>query len=464
MAAITIPIISDFNDRGVKRAQKAFGNLQKAAAPVGASIRKAFTGAAVAVGALAAASFSAIKAAVEDQKAQALLARQLQVSTKATKNQVAAVEDQIRALSLATGVADDELRPAFATLVRSTRNATKAQKALRIALNVSRATGRPLIKVSEALARAYGGNVKALARLDPSLKALITKTTTADQAVGLLARNFSGAAATAAGTFSGKMDRLQVAVNEVQESFGVALLPVAERFATFAAEKLVPYAEKLSAAYGEKGFAGVLKVLGTDFNTVQKGATGWGDGLINLIGTIAVLGAGLKGLVELKNLYTLFVSLRLAVVAAGGAMTALAGLTFGAFLVTVGLVAAAVYVLIAALRDETFRKNIAVPIVNSLKLLANTFIGVYNVIADIFNVMARQANRLLPGNPFGQFQKFDMFKFSEYPTGGYNVPREFESGAGGVTINVNGGDPTAVVDVLRRYYRQNGPLPIGTQY
>ena len=38
------------------------------------------------------------------------------------------------------------------------------------------------------------------------------------------------------------------------------------------------------------------------------------------------------------------------------------------------------------------------------------------------------------------------------------------AGGGGVQINVNGGDPQAVVDALRRFYRQNGPLPIGVAY
>jgi hypothetical protein len=33
-------------------------------------------------------------------------------------------------------------------------------------------------------------------------------------------------------------------------------------------------------------------------------------------------------------------------------------------------------------------------------------------------------------------------------------------GGGGITINVNGGDPQAVVDALRRYNRSNGPLPV----
>jgi hypothetical protein len=31
---------------------------------------------------------------------------------------------------------------------------------------------------------------------------------------------------------------------------------------------------------------------------------------------------------------------------------------------------------------------------------------------------------------------------------------------GGITVNVNGGDPQAVVDALRRYQRQNGFVPI----
>lgn len=33
-------------------------------------------------------------------------------------------------------------------------------------------------------------------------------------------------------------------------------------------------------------------------------------------------------------------------------------------------------------------------------------------------------------------------------------------GGGGVTINVHGGDPNAVVDALRAYMRQNGSVPI----
>jgi hypothetical protein len=41
------------------------------------------------------------------------------------------------------------------------------------------------------------------------------------------------------------------------------------------------------------------------------------------------------------------------------------------------------------------------------------------------------------------------------------IPLDKMGGMGnGVTINVNGGDPNAVVQALRTYMRQNGSVPI----
>jgi hypothetical protein len=57
------------------------------------------------------------KAAVDDQKSQALLARQMEVTTGATAQQKASVEAQIGALEEMSGVADDKIRPSFATLL-----------------------------------------------------------------------------------------------------------------------------------------------------------------------------------------------------------------------------------------------------------------------------------------------------------------------------------------------------------
>ena len=36
-------------------------------------------------------------------------------------------------------------------------------------------------------------------------------------------------------------------------------------------------------------------------------------------------------------------------------------------------------------------------------------------------------------------------------------------GGGGITVNVNGGDPNQILRVLQQYVRQSGPLPINTR-
>lgn len=216
--AVVIPLVTEFDQKGLKLAEKRFAEFKRESVKVGQSIKQAFLPAAAAVAGLGAAAFGAAKAAIEDQQSSALLERQLQATTKATQAQVKATEDYIKGLSLATGVADDELRPALAKIVRSTKDLSKSQKLLSISLDVAKGSGKSLAQVSEAISRAYGGNVKALARLDPSLKKFIDKTTTADEAVAMLAKNFEGAAAKNADTFRGRMDRLNVALSEAYES------------------------------------------------------------------------------------------------------------------------------------------------------------------------------------------------------------------------------------------------------
>ena len=66
-----------------------------------------------------------VKAAIEDEAAQVKLAGALERATGATKNQIKATEDQILKLSLATGVADDQLRPSLSRLAVATGSVTR---------------------------------------------------------------------------------------------------------------------------------------------------------------------------------------------------------------------------------------------------------------------------------------------------------------------------------------------------
>jgi hypothetical protein len=205
-----------------------------------ATAAKAFLGLATAVGTAAfAIGVSAVKAAIEDEKAQVSLAQTLRNTTKATDQQIAATEDYIDATARATGVADDQLRPSLDRLVRSTQNVTQAQKLQKLALDIAAGTGKDLAAVTEALGKAYDGNLGALKRIGVPLDENIVKTKDFDAAVIALSETFEGQAAAAAETFAGRMSRVQIAVDEAKEQIGFALLPFLEKLAAFVTDTLL---------------------------------------------------------------------------------------------------------------------------------------------------------------------------------------------------------------------------------
>lgn len=173
------------------------------------------------------------KAAAEDAQSQALLERALKNSTGATKAQVAATEDWITAQGKALGVADDQLRPALATLARATGDVTKAQQLAALAMDISAGTGKDLGTVSLALAKAQNGQTAGLQRLGVNMKDATGKTVDFEEAQKRLSDQFGGAAATNADTLSGKVSRLRLMFDETKETIGAKLLPVVEKFATW---------------------------------------------------------------------------------------------------------------------------------------------------------------------------------------------------------------------------------------
>ena len=223
--AINIPIISSLEGKGFEKAILQIKALETTSQKAGFIAGKAFLPAVAAMGALTVAAGYSIKAAVEDEAAQAQLARALVNVTNATDAQIASVEKQISAMQMATGVADEELRPAFASLLRGTNDIATATDALSLAMDISAGTGQDLAGVSDALAKAYGGNNKALKQLSPEIYGMIKDGASLDEVMAALAGTFGGSAATAAGTAQGQFKRLNVALDEAKESIGKALLP-----------------------------------------------------------------------------------------------------------------------------------------------------------------------------------------------------------------------------------------------
>lgn len=217
---------------------KTFTNKLDDALKVGA---QAFLAVGAAAGAMAVKiGIDAVKAAVEDEKAQLSLAQTLRNTVKATDAQIKATEDYIDTTARATGVADDQLRPSLDRLVRSTGDLTKAQKLQQLALDISAGTGKDLATITEGLSRAFDGNLGALKRLGIPLDENIIKTKDFEAATKALSETFAGQADIAANSFAGRMSRIKISIDEAKETLGFALLPVLERFATFATDTLVP--------------------------------------------------------------------------------------------------------------------------------------------------------------------------------------------------------------------------------
>jgi len=224
-------------DAGDKEIEGFGGKLEKFGKVAAAAFAAAAAAAAAYAGKLA---IEGVKAAIEDEAAQARLAKALESVTGATEAQIKAVEDQILKTSLATGVADDKLRPALQRLATATGDVTKSQDLLKLALDISAATGKDVETVSNALAKAYEGNTSSLSRLGVGLSAAEIKALGFEGAIERLGNTFGGAAATQANTFEGQIQRLKVGFDEAKESVGAALLPALKSLLDYFTNTLIP--------------------------------------------------------------------------------------------------------------------------------------------------------------------------------------------------------------------------------
>jgi hypothetical protein len=224
-------------DTGSKEVEGFGGKLEK----FGKVAAAAFAAAAAAAAAYAVKlAVDGVKAAIEDEAAQLRLANALKNVTGATDAQIAAIEQQILKTSLATGVADDQLRPALQRLAIATGDVTKSQGLLDLALDISAATGKSVESVANALGKAYEGNTGALGRLGVGLSAAEIKSLGLEGTMKQLADTFGGAATTQANTFEGQLARLRVGFDEAKESIGARLLPILQQTLDYVINTAIP--------------------------------------------------------------------------------------------------------------------------------------------------------------------------------------------------------------------------------
>jgi hypothetical protein len=515
--AISIPIVSEFNSKGIKSAINEFKSLEGAGAKAQFALKKAAVPAAAALTALAGAATISAKAAMEDQAQQQELARQIQSVTGATDQQIKENERLIASMERQFAVSDGQLRPALGQLVRGTGDLTRAQKLMEVALDISAATGKDLESVTVALSKAENGQYTALQRLGiplgentKSLQALTKAEKEREAALASvskldseyagklelskaekekyekatlrlanaefllaeasqqagdyatdLANVFGGAAAKSADTLEGRTRRMTIALDNAKENIGFALMPVIEA--------VIPVLEKMSFWIQDNTKVAVI------------------------IGGVI---AGVASAVLVANAAMKVYQATLVIV-----KVAQAALNFVMAANPIGLVVIAIAALVAALvlaynKSETFREGVhamfefvKTAIGASVNLIKGYLTFVMNFYKTIFNGIAKAWNSTIGKISFKTpdwlpgigGKSFSIPNIPELAEGGIVnsptlaligeagpeavVPLSRMGQMGGITINIHSQVADArlgdvIVNALKQYNRRSGPIQV----
>jgi hypothetical protein len=505
--AINIPIITDFNSKGIDIATSSIAGFGGSATK---QFKKVAKFAAIGAGAIAGALGASVKAAAEDAQGQAVLAKTLKNSSNSTDDQISSIEDLISSMTLATGVADDDLRSGLGTLVRATGNSTKAFDLLKSAMDISAATGKPLEATTSALAKGFLGQMGALKKLGVPLDESIIKSKDFAAAMDAVNGTFGGSQEALSNSAVGRFDRMKNAFGEASETLGTALLPAFEKIVGFATDILIPAFEKVSKVFDKDGLGGVLKLLG---DKLKEGIPIALEALKNLLIKMGnwIVNDGLPLLGEklslLKDKLTAWIkeSGPEALTALGAFIgdmikwivndgipllikaTAKLSVALLKWLVDIGpdlikglagfaaeLAKSLVEAVIGALSDlGKFGLEIGKAFANGILSVINTqIIDRINKLLEFtidppgpgptFKINAPDIPRIPMLAEGGIVTGPTLAMIGEagpeavIPLSGRNMPNM------GNTFNVyvQGGDPNAIVDALRRYNRSNGPLPV----
>ena len=206
------------------KGQAAFKKADTATDKLNKGVKKLARNLGLALGGAGLAKFAkdSIKAFADEEKSVAMLSNAL--DNLGMSKQADQIYAYIDALQMATGVSDDDLRPAFQRLATAGLNAADAQAVLALALDVSAGSGKDLNTVSVALSRAVTGNTTALGKLGVGLTKDELKTMDLNDIMLKLADTYRNSASKAADTFAGKMARLSVAIDTAKESIGKGLI------------------------------------------------------------------------------------------------------------------------------------------------------------------------------------------------------------------------------------------------
>lgn len=261
---VRIDIAAEFVGKpAFDKAGKSVTGLEKAVGKLGKQFAGLF-----AVSKVVAFGKASAQAFMEDQRSAAALANTVKNLGLAFANPQ--INDYIQKLETATGIVDDQLRPAMQKLLTTTGSITKSQELLGNAIDISRGSGVDLGTVVQDLSNAYVGNTKGLRKYALGLTQTELKTMSFTDIQKKFNAQFGGASQAYLETYAGKLDVINVAADNAKETIGKGLL---DAFTMIA-----------SSQTDIQGVADAFQNIATEIANMTVGIAKLGRTLINLPG------------------------------------------------------------------------------------------------------------------------------------------------------------------------------------
>jgi hypothetical protein len=250
-------------ESALKSTQKALSGVGNAAtAPIKAlagvgkalgSVATIAAGAAIGGGLaqLPGAMLDMAKGAAADEQATARLQQTLRTLPGDFNKMVGAVDAAI-ASGQKLAFSDDDVRDSFQFLAQATGTAEEGLKRQKVAMDLARGAGIPLAQASKLVGKVNEENVDTFKKLGINIKEGASEA----EALAAIQGKFAGQAEAYATSTAGQFEQAQIAVSEIQESIGSALLPVLATVGKALADNL-PAIQAFVGAFSS-GIAGVI--------------------------------------------------------------------------------------------------------------------------------------------------------------------------------------------------------------
>jgi hypothetical protein len=290
----------------IRQVNKDLGGLSTAASRAGMGMKAAMVGAGIAIAATAKFIIDSTKKAMAEEQVQNRLIAIMKTRNMVTKESLALIEQQVtKGRNLA--YSSEEVRSSMAASIPFAKDMATAQKIQNAAMDVAAAQSISLGRATQIVSRAYMGQGKSLVKLGiqtsemvnvSKYKLVVDKKATAEkhkqidalnkqrkamgleklaygeaikkreyyskqekriikgeEVLGLIMQKVGGTAERSAESVAKQFKIFQLSIDDLQQSFGYAFLPIATKVAKVLNESILPtitpLAEKATAFFSE---------------------------------------------------------------------------------------------------------------------------------------------------------------------------------------------------------------------